>query len=348
MKMVINLDVKKAGGILVQRARPGQVLFPGTLIAELTDQGDMSASRPTSFEGTFEEWINAEEQRLSTTVRLNSQFESALQSCNDILAGYTVPEHMFKEYVRNLVDQLFTLLEDEKLPFALYQVVLNVVKTRLKSMDTVNRIDSLLRIDGEFPAAELSDAMATYLDSLNPADVGIERSYFEKLQWICDRFSEGNEGHKRIIVKELIEIFLVTEKYFQDVSYDKGVSDISNQKDRDIAERVRMVYSHTRIEVKNILLQEIIARLSDESIESLQPVLKVLANLFNPENEKLAVFVCKVLMKVNHTSYGQLCTNVSLRFELMCFISNYFSVVEKEFSSKPERTCNRLFWSWWR
>uniref|UniRef100_A0A915CZQ3 biotin carboxylase n=1 Tax=Ditylenchus dipsaci TaxID=166011 RepID=A0A915CZQ3_9BILA len=51
MKMVITMEVRKAGGKLACVAQPGQVLFPGTLIARLEDQDDaLSLDQPHSQE----------------------------------------------------------------------------------------------------------------------------------------------------------------------------------------------------------------------------------------------------------------------------------------------------------
>jgi hypothetical protein len=46
-------------------------------------------------------------------------------------------------------------------------------------------------------------------------------------------------------------------------------------------------------------------------MNSLQPVLKQLANLFNAEIESLALYVREVLNKMHQKSYGQVCNNVS-------------------------------------
>jgi biotin carboxyl carrier protein len=56
MKMVINLEVKKAGGRLEHVARPGQALFPGTLIAKLRDQDDTLSAKPQDFTESMDEW----------------------------------------------------------------------------------------------------------------------------------------------------------------------------------------------------------------------------------------------------------------------------------------------------
>lgn len=85
--MVINLEVKKAGGRISYVARPGQALFPGTLIARLEDQGDMSSSKPQEFVGSIPEWKQGEEKRRTTDIRLDTRFDTVLQSCRDILVS---------------------------------------------------------------------------------------------------------------------------------------------------------------------------------------------------------------------------------------------------------------------
>lgn len=113
--MVVTLQVKKAGGKLVTVAQPGQVLFPGTLIARLEDQNDGASAKPVDFAGTIEEWHAATErqQRAAAAQRVNLKFGALLQSCNDVLSGYAVPEPFFKDYVQKLVDDLFEVLNDK-------------------------------------------------------------------------------------------------------------------------------------------------------------------------------------------------------------------------------------------
>lgn len=63
---------------------------------------------------------------------------------------------------------------------------------------------------------------------MDPSKLSNERPYFEALLNICDRFEDGLEGHLVIVVKEFLEEFLTTENYFQDISYDSGVSTIKS------------------------------------------------------------------------------------------------------------------------
>jgi hypothetical protein len=210
----------------LQVAQPGQVLFPGTLIARLDEQGDISSSKPTVFSQRIPEWDRAQEQSRAAKVRLDTKFANLLQSCRDILNGYSVPETIFRQYAKKLVDELFETLHNPRLPYALFKVMLAVVETRISRISTYDRIKELMRSEDNFPALELTDEMEIYLSTVDPADLGVEKNYFEALLRICERFEGGLEGHMKVVIGELLESFLDTERYFQDVSYDQGVSTI--------------------------------------------------------------------------------------------------------------------------
>uniref|UniRef100_A0AC34FAT1 Acetyl-CoA carboxylase n=1 Tax=Panagrolaimus sp. ES5 TaxID=591445 RepID=A0AC34FAT1_9BILA len=204
---------------------------------------------------------------------------------------------MFKSHLTKLIDELFAVLENPKLPFALYSNVLASVKSRISSSETIKRIEELLK-ENIFNASEISDTLENYLSYLNPKEIGIERGHFINLQKICESFAAGSEGHKRIVIQQLFERFLKTEVYFQGVSYEKGVAAMTAEV-KDAEKAVRMIYSHTKIEFKNALLETIISKLSDSSISALQTSLKVLANLHNSENDNLAFMVRNVLKRIS-------------------------------------------------
>uniref|UniRef100_A0A7E4VD69 Acetyl-CoA carboxylase n=1 Tax=Panagrellus redivivus TaxID=6233 RepID=A0A7E4VD69_PANRE len=297
MKMVIALDVKKVSGKLVQVARPGQVLFPGTVIARLEVSSDVSAARPVVFEGGFAQWARAEERRITSVHRLDNRFETVLSQCKNVLAGYSVPEPLATTHLSSLVGDLFTVLDDNNLPYALYRSVLQAVKNRISKAETVTKIEELLaNTQIPFRAAELSETMELYLDALSPNEVGMEKAFFEKLLTTCDRFGGGLEGHKRIVVQELLEAFLNSEKIFQGVPYDKAVTEVLKSAP-SVPEAARLVFAHTRIASKNTFVREVLARLSPTILESLKPTLRIIANLYNTENESLAVSVRQLLAK---------------------------------------------------
>ncbi|CAD5217041.1 unnamed protein product [Bursaphelenchus okinawaensis] len=314
MKMVINLEVKKAGGRLVHVARPGQALFPGTLIARLDDQGDMSSSRPEKFEGEFEEWNQAEERKQLGKVRLNVRFEQLIQACTDVLDGYAVPELLFKQRKNALVDELFTTLENQALPYNLFKVMLNVVETKINKIGTYNKIKELISKETvPFPADELADEIENYLATLDPIAAAADQPYFEPLLNICAKFKHNLKGHKKQVLEGFLTAYHNTEIRFQEVSYDKGVNNIKEIESNPQAV-VRKVYSHTRITAKNEFLKEIIRRLDNNMIIELQKPLKRVANLFNRENEPLALFIRETLNKIHQNKdYGQIYAAVTRR-----------------------------------
>lgn len=146
------------------------------------------------------------------------------------MSGYCVPEMLFKRYTKRLLDDLFLILRDSKLPYALFKVMLNVVESRINRMATYDNVKELISDElRPFPATELTEEMENYLSTVDPSEIGIEKQYFESLLHICERFEGGLEGHMKILFTELLEEFLETETYFQEVSYDTGVSAIKSQ-----------------------------------------------------------------------------------------------------------------------
>ncbi|KAL3102143.1 hypothetical protein niasHS_003552 [Heterodera schachtii] len=307
MKMVINLEIRKAGGRLVQVAQPGQVLFPGTLIARLEDQEDIAVSKPVNFTGPMEEWDSTREKELQSRnqTRMNTRFEDLIQACNNILSGYAMPEPYFRDQTARLIDDLFVVMDNPRLPYVLFKVMLNAVENRINRNSTYNRIKELIADEARpFPAIQLTEEMEGYLSKLEPSELGIERQYFEALLKICERFEGGLDAHVRIVVGEFLEMFLNTEQYFQDVSYDKGVS-LIRANVSDVSSIVRMIFSHTKVNAKNAFLKELLSRLAPQLISKLQPVFKRLANMFNPEIDSLAIFVRQMLNKIHQCSYGE-------------------------------------------
>lgn len=107
-----------------------------------------------------------------------------------------------------MVDDLFNVLDEKRLPFALFKLKMDVVETRMNRMTNYNQIRELIKSESEFKAVELADQMQSYFTSLNSADASMEKQHFDELLRICERFEHGLEGHKRLVVIELLEAFL--------------------------------------------------------------------------------------------------------------------------------------------
>uniref|UniRef100_A0AC35U7F3 Acetyl-CoA carboxylase n=1 Tax=Rhabditophanes sp. KR3021 TaxID=114890 RepID=A0AC35U7F3_9BILA len=292
MKMVINLEIKKAGGKMMLVAKPGQILFPGTLIARLEDQKNTPVRKYCHFKGRIEEWDRYEEMNADNETRLHLLFNSSLEYCNHILNGYSVPEIVLKNEVEKLVKTLIRVLKDPNLPRFLFTSVLSAVSTRIP-IEVYNKISFFLeegKKSNTFYASLLVEEMEGYLCTVDPKNICLEKSYFESLINICENFDGGINGHIKLIVEDLLTKFLNIEQYFQNVSYDMAVLKIKSNI-KDPKKVVRMIYSHTKISVKDDLFIKLIAELDDDIIWSLRKILKVIANLSDAGALPLAVFV---------------------------------------------------------
>ena len=61
---------------------------------------------------------------------------------------------------------------------------------------------------------------------LDPQQYSVERLNFTPITAICEKFALGTEGHTSLVLKELLEYYMQSEKYFQYYQYDKCVSNL--------------------------------------------------------------------------------------------------------------------------
>ncbi|KAK0396480.1 hypothetical protein QR680_001733 [Steinernema hermaphroditum] len=293
MKMVIPLEVEKAGGRIVYRARPGQALFPGTVIALLEDQEDTSLSKPVPFTGPMAQWDDDEKHRQNKEkgIGLHVQFKKLLDGCNDILNGYIMPKALFCRELSNFL----SILDNRDLPYSLFKADMTAIESRLNVV-VREAIKATVSESKDFPARKLQKIIEQHLLTVEPKDVAVEKTYFEALLGTCDRFHDGLEGHKKIVIESLLRTFIRTEKFFQDKSYDMGLSELKKEV-TDSEEVVRMVHSHTRIDNKAGMLKNILERLDESTILALREPLITISNFFNKECEKISIFVRTLLNK---------------------------------------------------
>ncbi|CEF71468.1 Carboxyl transferase domain and Biotin/lipoyl attachment domain and Carbamoyl-phosphate synthetase large subunit-like, ATP-binding domain and Carbamoyl-phosphate synthase, large subunit, N-terminal domain and Biotin carboxylase, C-terminal domain and Single hybrid motif domain and Rudiment single hybrid motif domain and ATP-grasp fold domain and Acetyl-coenzyme A carboxyltransferase, N-terminal domain and Acetyl-coenzyme A carboxyltransferase, C-terminal domain and Biotin carboxylation domain and Acetyl-Co len=292
MKMVLDLKVRKQSGTLIHVARPGQTLFPGTLIAKLENQGDQCAPKPKDFEGRMIEWDSIEKERYHSNTRLVNKYEQLKQYCYNVMQGYSVPETVFKDEIKNVVNNLFTVMKDNNLPKNMFDVSFSAVASRIPRVQKDN-LEHAKRGD-KFQAQKIRDIIFSHLSNVDPKNLEIEKTNFDELIKISEKFLNGLNGNIKLFVEGLLSMYLKTELYFQGVTYDRAVSLIQNQV-KNANEALRMIYSHTKITAKNLLLIEIISRLDKDVILGLKDTLRAVSNLFNDEAQKLALYAYQTL-----------------------------------------------------
>ena len=87
-----------------------------------------------------------------------------------------------------LVDDLFMVLSNSRLPYSLFRVKLNVVASRINP-ETCENIKKLVQDESKpFCSHALIEEMNSYLGTLDPSELGMEKQYFEELLIVCERY----------------------------------------------------------------------------------------------------------------------------------------------------------------
>lgn len=303
MKVVLDMKVKKVGGRFKRVAQIGQVLHPGTLVARLDEVVGSTSTKPLDFDGVFEEWKTATPKVLP----INMRFNEIVQEIRNTFDGYCKSEPTFSKHCELLVKDLFCVLSEPSLAFEQMRQILAVLKTRIKP-DMFERLNGIIKHRiAEFPAKSVQNAVNDYLEMLDPQQFSVERLNFTPIIAICEKFASGTEGHTALILKELLGYYLHSEKYFQYSQYDKCVSNLLAEI-KDAERCVRTIYSHTRVNEKNVLAMKILEKMGSNRrlVLSLSSVLEKLASFVKNENLELAHLARKMLIDAETPTFMEI------------------------------------------
>ncbi|VDK44469.1 unnamed protein product [Anisakis simplex] len=290
MKVVLDMRTKKVGGRFKRIAQVGQVLHPGTLVARLEAQAGCEVTKPTDFE----------------------------QQVRNVFDGYCKCDPTFDAYAESLMQALFDVLHERSLPYEQTRQILAVLKSRIKP-NVLNKLHSFVGLanssDGntinhimpQFPAVQIRDFVNEYLEGLDPQKLTIERLNFAPILAICEKFANGEEGHTSLVLNELFNYYLQGEQYFQYHEYDKCVSNLLAEV-KDTERCVRMIYSHTRINEKNLLAMKILKRMSVNRrlILAQTAILEKMAAFVRNENIELAHVARALLIDAETPTYTEI------------------------------------------
>ncbi|KHN74327.1 Acetyl-CoA carboxylase [Toxocara canis] len=308
MKVVLDMRTKKVGGRFKRVAQVGQVLHPGTLVARLEAQAGVEVTKPVDFEGTFEEWAHTS----TTTSPINIHFSEIVQEVRNVFDGYCKAEPTFAQYADSLVASLFTVLSERSLPYEQMRQILAVLKSRIKAT-MLQKLHAFVDCKSgtlpQFPAKAIRNAVnaSEYLEPMDPQRLSVERLNFAPILAICDKFANGEEGHTSLVLKELFGYYLQGEQYFQFLQYDKCVSNLLAEV-KDTERCVRTIYSHTRINEKNLLAMKLLKRMSNNRrlILSQAAILEKMAGFMKSENIELAHMARALLIDAETPTYTEI------------------------------------------
>ncbi|EGT40685.1 CBN-POD-2 protein [Caenorhabditis brenneri] len=304
MKLVFNVEVKKAPGRLQRIMNEGDLIFPGSVIGKLVDQKDSEMYRPQKFHGTFPEWTSC---TTSDSQNKANKYYACLQKCHNILAG-SVPLGGAEE-VRDLVAELFRFLNVNDLSSVILEPTISQVTKSFPASVQQNFRD----IVGKpcFTGEKLVQALNGYV--LTPED----RVKFD--QAVLD-FAFGANGFAAGILNRLLGDYISVEKFFEGKGYDDSVAEIKENKSSG-EDVVQTIYSHTQIKSKNIVMKAILEALKQTGskfIPSLLDNLRAIGNLHHTEE------------------ISSLAREILLIFQNLCYKNNYTGITKSGLTATVE------------
>ncbi|CAB3410106.1 unnamed protein product [Caenorhabditis bovis] len=295
MKLVFNVEVKKAPGRLVRVANEGDLLFPGSVIARLVDQKDSEKYRPQPFTGTFKEWTSVKDSKSENNRNL---YNSCLEKCRNILAG-SVPLGGVAE-ITELSNELFKYLNADNLA----QIILEPVISQASKAFPIDYRKQL----GD--AIEKANVDGTHI--LSVLKTASHNEDVVKAINACSEFVNGSRGFAANVLNSLLEDYIKVEKYFEGKAYDDSVAEIKTDYTCGNAV-VQTIYSHTQIKSKNIVIKAILEALKVTGSKFIPNLLENLREIGN----------------LHHTtSISSLAREILLIHQNLCYKNNFSAVTD--------------------
>ena len=108
----------------------------------------------------------------------------------------------------------------------------------------------------------------------------------------------------KLVIEQLLRMYLNVELNFQQHQYDKCVSKLREEMPKDMAAVCRAIVSHLHIAQKNQLVTEIIDRIRSIGVtRELSSLLQQLTSLGKAEHSRVALHARKILIAATQPSY---------------------------------------------
>ncbi|KAJ1348739.1 hypothetical protein KIN20_004112 [Parelaphostrongylus tenuis] len=281
MKLVFNVEVKKAPGRLEHVAKEGDLLYPGSVIARLVDQKDGEKYKPKPFLETFPEWaeFSESERVLPETKRHNICFDM----CMNVLNGSIPPGANFS--MTDLVDELFSHLESLTLPHALFKQALTSMVNRLPEKYS-SRIKRAVQVESMENFAIVKSILDEYFGSLSHTEWETAKAVCNMVYHICERFENGILSNTSYVLNSLLSEYKQCEKFFEGRVYDDAVALLNDEFGSDKDRVVAMIYSHTQLKGKNKLMLALFKAIEKRGTHLVAPLvdnLREIGNMFHTD-----------------------------------------------------------------
>eukprot|EP00047_Mylnosiga_fluctuans_P011844 m.23124 g.23124 ORF g.23124 m.23124 type:complete len:2267 (+) comp3852_c0_seq1:80-6880(+) len=311
MKMVMSLS-SPAAGKLHHRKVGGAILESGDIIStiELDDASQVKAPKPFA-------------EKLPSTMRPDTVpsgaphevFRNVVTSLEATLLGYTLPERLALPRLRAMVDALFAVSADPKLPLLQIRELLGTISGRLPpAVDAT--INSLLigyektcgSFMSKFPAQKIMAAVDSHAcsESERNALMLVTSDMFEMLKG----YRQGMRGHVVYIVERLLRQYLEVEHVFSrdSKSQEDALLGLRAVHKDNLMKIVEVALANSQAPLRSKLVIMLLEALTEKRLvtvenASLRSALEELAALGNRQRSKVALCARQLLINLHLPSY---------------------------------------------
>ncbi|XP_070619443.1 LOW QUALITY PROTEIN: acetyl-CoA carboxylase 2 [Erythrolamprus reginae] len=309
MKMVVSLTVEESGIIRYVR-RPGTLLEAGCVVArlELNDPtkvhlaqlhtGGLSPQPPLPILGE----------------KLHQVFHNVLESLQNVMNGYCLPEPYFSAKIKEWVDKLMRTLRDPSLPLLELQEIMTSTLGRIpasveKSIRKVmaQYASNVTSVLCQFPSQQIASILDSHAATLQrKSDREVFFMNTQSIVQLVQRYRSGIRGHMKSVVLDLLRRYLQVETQFQQAHYDKCVIILREQHLPNMTPVLECIFSHAQVAKKNLLVTLLIDQLCGRDptlTDELVAILNELTQLSKTEHAKVALRARQVLIASHLPSY---------------------------------------------
>jgi acetyl-CoA carboxylase/biotin carboxylase 1 len=293
MKMIMPL-ISRMEGVIHWEKQEGSTLEPGVLVARLTLENEANLHLPSPFSGTFP----AFDDPVSLGCSTYTDFLEARQKIDNVMSGY----QLRKVDITSVVNKLFTCLASKSLPVTELQYIAAKFSNQLSD----NVIQSLNDIGNEDTStAVVLERVRQLLADLPRFKLRTSHPLYKELSNFISTYEKGPDYLTANVCLEILQTFLKVEELFCNESGDSGTKTMLKLRGSDnttIETVLEFIYSHANIELKNLVMQEIIPRVLSETIsvtieEMCIPTLQRLIRLTSRETRSVSIAARSALVK---------------------------------------------------
>ncbi|EGD82369.1 acetyl-CoA carboxylase [Salpingoeca rosetta] len=313
MKMVSEVKVEASGRIQLAMVS-GHNFGAGEVLATLELEDDTQVKKPVDYTDGFPSPSSA------TSVpqgKPHHALRAIVQQLSAIMKGYAFPEPYFHQRLHALVDRLFEVCTNRRLPLLEMRDLLATLAGRIPA-EIVQGIQqqlgfyekSLSSMICRFPAQKIDSIIYDHLESVNnKAD---QDALFQSCQDIflkTKAFSAGERAHMMQIIGDLLREYVDLELVFsRSHSMESAVQALQSKHEGNPAAVAELLFAHSQLKVRNVLVKVLLEqvykkRLCTKEQSDMMTLLKDLASLGASVHSSVALAARKILMKLHLPSY---------------------------------------------